>query len=220
MKAVTMYIKPFMQITYRQTILMTKKDLILQLHAIQAIQFGEFLLKSGQISPLYINLRKIISFPEILRSAAQLIWDIAKAFPADFICGVPYTALPIATCIALQEDLAMVMRRKEKKDYGTKQMVEGVYQAGQTCLIIEDVITSGASIRETAQALEESGLQVIASVALIDREQGGLQNLSTHFPCKAVLTLTEVLTTLKTSNKLSPTEISIVNSLLATRHAS
>ncbi|MBA3661387.1 MAG: orotate phosphoribosyltransferase [Gammaproteobacteria bacterium] len=199
---------------------MSNKALITELYQIGAIQFGEFVLKSGETSPLYINLRKIISYPELLEKVAHLIWLRAKNFSADLICGVPYTALPIATCISLKQKIPMVMRRKEKKDYGTKQMVEGEYRSGQSCLLIEDIITTGGSILETAEVLKTSGLIITGAIALIDRQQGGIANLTAHFPAESVLKLTDILTTLLAEKIVSPVERAIVEDLIQTRSAS
>lgn len=65
------------------------------------------------------------------------------------ICGVPYTALPMSTLIAVKGNKPMVLRRKEAKGYGTKQLVEGIYEKGDRCVIVEDVISTGSSILET-----------------------------------------------------------------------
>lgn len=67
----------------------------------------------------------------------------------DNICGVPYTALPMATLVANKSDKPMVMRRKEAKGYGTKQLIEGSFKKGDRCIIVEDVISTGSSILET-----------------------------------------------------------------------
>ena len=98
----------------------TAPSLTLALYQIGAIQFGEFKLKSGEITSIYMNLRKIISYPQILRDVSAAMWNKVSGSQFDLVCGVPYTALPIATCMSLTHDIPMVMRRKKKKNYHTK----------------------------------------------------------------------------------------------------
>jgi uridine monophosphate synthetase len=193
--------------------------LITTLYQIGAIQFGEFKLKSGQMSSIYINLRKIISYPDILRSVAQAMWEKTQHCHFDLVCGVPYTALPIATCLSLAHNVPMILRRKEKKDYGTKQMIEGVFQPGQRCLIIEDVVTTGGSIIETAVELESAGLQVQDVIALIDREQGGKENLAKKYHFHSILMLSEILECLLRSSLITAAERPIIEQLLLKRPA-
>jgi len=192
----------------------SKAALVDFLYQIGAIQFGEFKLKSGQTSSIYINLRKIISYPHFLRSVAKAMWEAVQGAKYDLVCGVPYTALPIATCLSLDYDIPMVMRRREKKDYGTKQMIEGEFKARQRCLIIEDVITTGGSIIETADELENVGLDIQDVVVLIDREQGGRENLEKKFRVHTVLTLTGMLQSLLDSTLLSLSERQIIERFL------
>lgn len=196
---------------------MTDTTLIHALHNIGAIQFGEFKLKSGQMSSVYLNLRKIISYPETLRAIAKAMWEKIANCKFDLICGVPYTALPIATCLSLTHDIPMIMRRKEKKDYGTKQMIEGVYQAGQSCLIMEDVITTGSSIFETADDLTAADLIVSDVVVFIDREQGGRNHLEKKFNVHTVFTITEILNTLLQSSLLNEKEHQHIEQFLQAR---
>lgn len=198
----------------------TTASLTASLYKIGAIQFGEFTLKSGQTSSIYINLRKIISYPDILQTVADLMWQALSLTKFDLVCGVPYTALPIATCLSLNHNIPMVMRRKEKKDYGTKQLIEGEFKPGLSCLIVEDVITTGGSIIETATDLQQAGIIIKDVVVLIDREQGGRQNLEKQFTVHSVLNISSVLQTLLAADYVDQNEKVIIEKFIKERVAS
>ncbi len=182
---------------------MGAESIILQLFEIGAFKFGSFTLKSGQQSPIYIDLRLTISKPKLLVEIAEALWEAASNTSFDLLCGVPYTALPFATAMSIAHTMPMVLRRKEKKEYGTGRFIEGIYSHGHRCLIVEDVITSGKSILETVEPLQHEGLLVKEAVVLVDREQGGRKHLAEKgIRLHAVCTITSIVKTLLQKKKI------------------
>ncbi|XP_036602545.1 uridine 5'-monophosphate synthase [Trichosurus vulpecula] len=179
--------------------------LVTELYEAQAFKFGDFVLKSGLSSPVYVDLRGIISKPSLLKQVADILFETARnaGISFDTVCGVPYTALPLATIICSANQIPMLIRRKETKDYGTKRLVEGSINPGETCLIIEDVVTSGSSVWETVEVLQGEGLKVTDAIVLLDREQGGKAKLQERgIRLHSVCTLSKILEILEQQKKI------------------
>ncbi|PIC51457.1 hypothetical protein B9Z55_001965 [Caenorhabditis nigoni] len=177
-----------------------------ELYQMKCFRTGEFYLKSGQMTPIYIDLRRIMSSPRVLRMAAQAMCDkvVAKNIKFDYVVGVPYAALPLATLVSDILNVPMLMKRKEAKAYGTKQLIEGVYQPGGTVLLVEDVVTSGESIRETAEAIRKENLKVTDAIAVLDRQQGATANLAEDdLNFLSFLTMEGILDGLITKNEMT-----------------
>jgi len=183
------------------------KKCVLALHDLGAIKFGSFTLKSKMVTPIYVDLRMTIASPQLLKDMGDLIWEKIKEPSFDQLVGVPYTALPLASYLSLKHNIPMLMKRKEAKTYGTKKLIEGVYKSGESCVIVEDLVTSGASLIETAEPLEAEGLEVLGMVAFLDREQGGKALLEEQgYNIQFVTTLSEMLMILFEEGRLTETK--------------
>ncbi len=142
--------------------------MIKELIETNCIQIGCFVLKNGQTSKYYYNMKNLISFPELLKKIGDKIYEQLGEF--DIICGIPYGGLPIATYISVTYNKPMIIVRDEEKKYGTKKQIEGNYNSNNKCVIIDDVITTGNSIENILNILKTE-VNVVKCYAIFDRQQ-------------------------------------------------
>ncbi|MCD1116118.1 orotidine-5'-phosphate decarboxylase [Chryseobacterium turcicum] len=197
----------------------SKKEFFLECYKLGIIKFGRFTLKSGIESPFYVDLRPLASDPKILKNLANYLLEMLPLDNFDLICGVPYAALPMATAMSLESYIPLIIKRKEAKSYGTKKLIEGIYQKGQNCLLVEDVITSGKSLIETIAEVEQEDLKVADIVVVLDREQGGKQLLeSKGYKVHTLFNISEVCTILQETGELSDEEVKRIQGFLQGNH--
>ena len=180
------------------------------------IKFGQFTLKSGLLSPLYIDLRQLISFPQVLEQVAAAYLPILRSLAFERLAALPYAAVPIATAISLQGGWPLLYPRKEAKTYGTRAEIEGLYQAGEQVAIIDDLATTGGSKFEAIEKLTAVGLRVRDVVVLIDRQSGAAEALGqAGYRLHAVLTLGEMLDHWEQSGRVEQSHIRAAREFLA-----
>ncbi|WP_106914692.1 orotidine-5'-phosphate decarboxylase [Chryseobacterium aurantiacum] len=197
----------------------SKKEFFLECYKLGIIKFGRFTLKSGIESPFYVDLRPLASDPKILKNLANYLLEMLPLDNFDLICGVPYAALPMATAMSLESYIPLIIKRKEAKSYGTKKLIEGIYQKGQNCLLVEDVITSGKSLLETIPEIEQEDLKVSDIVVVLDREQGGKQLLeSKGYRVHTLFNISEVCDILQQTGELSDEEVKRIQDFLQGNH--
>lgn len=197
----------------------SQKSLADELLSAGCIKFGEFTLKSGLKSPIYIDLRRIITYPKLLEKIGQAYLPILKELKFDRIAGLPYAAIPIATAISLAGNYPMIYPRKEAKSYGTKADIEGEYHAGETVVIIDDLATTGGSKFEAIEKLTSAGLVVKDVVVLVDRQSGAKESLEqAGYSMHTVLMIGQLLDYWEETGKVEKNKIEATRKFLAESH--
>jgi orotate phosphoribosyltransferase len=136
---------------------------------------GEFLLRSGQVSGEYFDKYLFEGRPELLREVAEVM--VGRLPECDVLAGMELGGIPVATVMSQLTGLPTVFVRKQAKEYGTRQAIEGGPVRGRRVVIVEDVVTTGGALLASVRDLRAAGARLDVVVAAIDREQGGRENL-------------------------------------------
>lgn len=187
------------------------QDLILQLYDLDCILFGDYIQASGEKFPYYIDLRKIISQPQVFQQVLNAYSEILETLTFDRIAGIPYGALPTATGLSLRLHHPMIYPRKEVKAHGTRRVIEGHFELGETVVVIDDILMSGKSAIEGAEKVESQGLKVEDIVVFIDHEKGVKNRLKAKgYRAHSVLKISEINQTLYEAGRISKEQYQVL----------
>lgn len=182
-----------------------KNEVIKSFFDNEILQFGKFTLKSGKTSPYYFDLRKLVSSPDGFKVFGEFLSNYvikhldnpknaSDKISYDHVAGVPYGGIPFAVQLGERLGKSILMPRKAPKDYGNKKSIEGSFEIGDEVLLLEDTVTTGESCIETIKMIEASGLLVSAVIVIMDREEGGAENIENlGYPVYALFNMSNVI---------------------------
>jgi orotate phosphoribosyltransferase len=156
-----------------------------------ALRFGDFTLTSGKKSRYYVDIKKASSRPAILK-------EIINGFGSmdvdcDRVAGVELGAVPLIVAYSLEKRVPFIIIRKEGREHGTKRKMEGEIEKGDRILLLEDVVTSGGSVIQAIDRIEEAGGKVESVLTVVDREEGGTDRVAERAPFKALVRAKDLL---------------------------
>jgi orotate phosphoribosyltransferase len=154
---------------------MTKDQLARRIAEVALLR-GEFTLRSGRKSNYYLDKYRFETQPDVLRELGKLFAEKISA-NIDRIAGAELGAVPLAASAAMASGKPCVFIRNQKKDYGTAKLVEGVLNAGETVVIVEDVMTTGGQVLESCKVLADMGVKIDRIIGVIDRMEGARENI-------------------------------------------
>jgi len=159
-----------------------KAKLCRVLTKIGALKFGTFKLTSGKMSPYYIDLRIVPSFPDVFQRVCDLYLNLIKTDVGvdsfERIVGIPTAGIPFASIVAYQLNKPFLYIRQLTRLHGRERRIEGLIMPGDSVLLIDDLITTGGSLIKAVEAIRAEGGVVKEAVVLMDREEGGKENLA------------------------------------------
>jgi uridine monophosphate synthetase len=179
-------------------------------------------LKSGLVSPYYNNLRILASYPSLMQEVAGLMSQTLRraGLAPDILIGIAEAGIPLAVALSQHTGIPAGYVRSAAKAHGTRRMVEGVWKEGATALLVDDVVSDGASKLEVLGHLRDAGLQVKDILVVVDRGQGGPEVMAQHgLRCHAVITMQEVLDILLGAGLIGPHELEEAQRFMQTARA-
>ncbi len=193
------------------------KKVAVKLYGIEGVKFGEFTLTSGKTSPYYIDLRIVPSYPDLFDNFTEMTSAIVEndIENVDRLAGVPTGGLPLGAVVAYKTEYPMFYTRKKKKSHGRKKSVEGVLEKNDNVTIVDDISTTGGSIRDAAEIIRENGANVNHAIVLVDREEGAEENLEDNgIELHSCLKVSDIVRHLRNESQITEKEHSTIQEYL------
>ena len=172
---------------------MDARTQLLQVFKTRAFSFGDFTLASGKKSTYYVNSKKAIFNGEVVNLLSEVLWEMTKELQIDAAGGLEVGAIPMAAVMAQRyamhdKPLEGFFVRKQAKEHGAKERVEGVLKAGMRVAVLDDVLTTGGSVVQAIEEIEKVGAVIVAVVCIVDRMEGARAALA-KYPFMPIFTI-------------------------------
>lgn len=192
------------------------------LYDLDAIKFGEFTLSSGRSSPYYVDMRFVPGSPMAFRRTIGGLVDVIDKKIGldsfDSLASVPTGGLVFASALAIESVKPLSYVRSSTKEHGRARKVEGIVSSGDHVLVVDDVITTGGSVLHAIEALQEIGVKITDTLAVIDRLEGAADALAKlNIRLHSVATITDICTALHKQGKIDDAMISKINAHIGTK---
>ena len=182
------------------------------------VKFGEFTYASGAKGPIYIDLRKLVSFPKELKTVCSHLAKLVQGLKnTTVVLGAATAGIPFSTLVSAETNIPMCYIRKKAKGHGTQSQIEGVFEKGQKAVLIDDLITSGASKKIFVEGAREAGMEIEDLVVILDRradnDKGAIDELNVNL--RSLLTLRELVDVVRKEGSASDEDLNRVEKWLA-----
>lgn len=170
---------------------------------VNVVRFGEFKLASGLISPIYVDLRILPSYPDAMTAVTEELVKVVKKLKPEVVAGAETAGIPLATAISLKTKIPMIYVRKRPKSYGRGEMIEGVLKKDAKVILVDDMATNAYSKIKFIDGIKHSGGVVEDVLIVLDREQGGVEALAKeNVKLHSLITLKDMLSYMKGKNMI------------------